>query len=454
MSRVVRASMTLSALALGAGFAGACNNLTSAASYADVTRCTGDACAKQCELHGGNWDMTTSDCTCSCFDQVDQAIGCPPGRTTAPFCGNGCCTVGSLCYTTAKGESFCGARCTTAAAHCGPVCCDGQTCLDADVGACGTDYGMVARSCAGGLVCPAPKLDGTIERADCCESIAVPGGTFSMGRSAGGTDACPAADLMDGSCDPDELPEHEVTVSPYALDRFEVTVGRFRSFVTSWDYKSLPTGAGGDRHFQSAGWQAAWNGNLPGTPALMEQMLDCSSTYQTWTHAAGANEQKPITCVTWFVAGAFCAWDGGRLPTEAEWEFAAANGPANDLYPWGQDALKPSRAVYDCSRDALRCAAAPLLPSAVGSDPSGANTWGHDDLAGNAFEWVLDFWAPYSAAPSTDYFVMAASGATGFRIYRGGSAFATSGYLRAASRTANVPLAGYYDVGFRCARRS
>ncbi|HQY59964.1 MAG TPA: SUMF1/EgtB/PvdO family nonheme iron enzyme [Polyangiaceae bacterium] len=82
-------------------------------------------------------------------------------------------------------------------------------------GACGPP------SCAAGLTC---------QGRDCCESLVVPGGTFPMGRSEAGTDACPPATF----CASDDQPEHAVTVSSFVLDTFEVTVGRFRAFVDAY----------------------------------------------------------------------------------------------------------------------------------------------------------------------------------------------------------------------------
>jgi formylglycine-generating enzyme required for sulfatase activity len=216
-------------------------------------------------------------------------------------------------------------------------------------------------------------------------------------------------------------------VSAFKLESFEVTVGRFRSFVTAGlgTSTTAPTvGAGAHPKIAGSGWQATWNSLLPlDTPAL-KQVL----TGGTWTDAAGANEHKPITNVPWMVAFAFCAADGARLPTQAEWDFAAAGGADQRVYPWSMPpsstAIGFAQAAYQCGFAlpaescpasvcsvggaspcvAVTCAAGGGSCSAppctgcdmgadvapVGSLAAGRGRYGHYDLAGNAAELVLD----------------------------------------------------------------
>src|SRR5262249_30558262 len=144
------------------------------------------------------------------------------------------------------------------------------------------------------------------------------------------------------------------TLRDFRLDRYEVTVGRFRRFIAAQGAfsNSPPTaGAGAQPWIANSGWDPSWAANLmPGGPALIS-VLTCDLAYQTWTDLPGPNESKPINCVTWYEAMAFCAWDGGFLPTEAEWNYAAAGGSEQRAYPWsipaGSVAIDPSDASYD-----------------------------------------------------------------------------------------------------------
>jgi formylglycine-generating enzyme len=424
----------LVAFLVSAACAAACAQITGASEYAQVSSCTGPACGAQCEMQGGIWNTLTGACTC--------------GDAGAPMCGEVCCSsTAPYCVTETTGGERCSA-CTKAKYECGDVCCEQQTCLNASIGACGVTYGTPGQSCAGGLSCPVPTRGGRGQPPSCCESIAVEGGTYTVGRSldAGAHNYCPSS--FRGSCFTDELPQHPVTVSSYGLDRFEVTVGRFRSFVDSWDYAGLPAGAGGNEHLAGAGWQRAWNASLPKSRGALEEDLACGAG-STWTHARGDGENRPINCVTWYEAFAFCVWDGRRLPTEAEWEIAAANGIEVDVFPWGTAEPTPALAVYDCATDAVPCTDPPGLPAAVGSHPGGANRLGHADLAGNVTEWVLDTYAPYITPTPPNY----ADVTDGFRAWRGGDFADIADYLRTTARNLSTPGSGGQasNAGFRCA---
>jgi sulfatase modifying factor 1 len=323
---------------------------------------------------------------------------------------------------------------------------------DADLPSCGDGTCNGSETCADCpsdcTVCPAPSCSTPLDCGgqSCCESIGVPGGVLMQGRAELGTDECPC----DMQCLPHEAPEHQVTVSAFALDKFEVTVGRFRAFVDA--YQGPPQeGAGAHPHIADSGWRAAWNDALPPSKDALLEALACDATFSTWSLDAD-HADRPINCVTWFEAMAFCIWDGGRLPTEAEWELVAAGGTENRLYPWGDTAASRTLASYDCTYSGdPACTRDDIAP--VQTLVAGAARWGHLHMAGNLYEWVLDAYSAsaYADAPPSPQ-DPAVLEETGWRVIRGGSFAHTTAHLRAASRASQKPLDRAASTGFRCAR--
>ena len=285
----------------------------------------------------------------------------------------------------------------------------------------------------------------------CCLALAVPGGPFPMGRStkSGDPDYYPAGD---GS----EVPEHTATVSPFSLDAFEVTVGRFRAFLAQYDGTPPQPGAGANPHISLSGWQSGWP--LAAPDIMRQGLADCggvveggATPHPTWTSTAMGQENAAINCVTWYEAFAFCAWDGGRLPTEAEWEFAAAGGDQNRLYPWGITDPTGNDADLVTSLDH-----GAMATTAVGSHPLGNGRWGHRDLAGGMWEPVLDWfdetWYQGAGKNCTDCAQLAGAGT---RVVKGGAWYYTEvrGLWRAAVRGVEKgPNERDELTGFRCAR--
>jgi len=269
----------------------------------------------------------------------------------------------------------------------------------------------------------------------------VPGGTFLRGRSTTGTDQCPAST----TCDANEQPEHASTVSSFALDTYEVTVGRFRKFVTAYTGTPPVAGAGAHPLITGTGWQSAWNTNLATSQSALITNLKCYAPYHTWKDTAdGTSENRAINCVSWYEAFAFCIWDGGRLPTEAEWEYASAGGSDNRLYPWGSTTPNNTLANIAGGIGSVNL---------VGQYSAGIGKYGQHDLAGNVWEWAFDAWdgtANYTSAASNNYAnTVSASG----RARRGGSWLTDfPARVRASFRSENAPSSRNDDFGFRCAR--
>lgn len=210
---------------------------------------------------------------------------------------------------------------------------------------------------------------------DCCSRRAVPQTVFSR---------------YDNNLYP-------ATISGYSMDRFEVTVGRFRQFVSAGrGVQTAPPSIGSGKNPKNTldqGWQNVWTALLlPTTSALRADLVARHSAASTWTDAAGANEDLPMTQVSWAEAQAFCIWDEGRLPTEAEWELASVGGAEQREFPFPhaadctlQDPGNPSNC---CNYMNTGCG--PSMLSVGSKSPAGDGRWGHADLGGNAAEWAFD----------------------------------------------------------------
>jgi formylglycine-generating enzyme len=165
-----------------------------------------------------------------------------------------------------------------------------------------------------------PAICGSGGSKPCCAITTVPGGSYNRSNDA----------------------RYPATVSSFRLDRFEV-VGRFRKFVAAYPGSKPKAGDGAHPLIAGSGWDAAWDANLPADKPTLVALSKCDSSFQTWTDAPGANENLPMNCMSWYEALSFCAWDGGRLPTEAEWNDAAAGGSEQRVCPWGPESLGRAR---------------------------------------------------------------------------------------------------------------
>jgi formylglycine-generating enzyme required for sulfatase activity len=262
------------------------------------------------------------------------------------------------------------------------------------------------------------------------------------------------------------------TVSGLRLDKYLVTVGRFRQFVNavypdggaalpdaglawtpaagSGKHAHLNGGLGLANNGPEGGYETGWDtgddSNVAPSDAQLLHDVSC-----TWTASPGTQENLPINMVNWYEAYAFCIWDGGFLPSEAEWGYAAAGGSQQREYPWG--ATDPGTAnqyaIYDCFYPSSECWAGTVNIAPVGTATLGVGRWGQLDMAGEVWEWILDGYKSPYAGPCADCAYLATTSLRGFR----GSAF------DAPENSLAAPVRGYdhatdfFDfIGFRCAR--
>jgi sulfatase modifying factor 1 len=189
---------------------------------------------------------------------------------------------------------------------------------------------------------------------------------------------------------------------------------------------------------------STWNGNLSD-----------GDTFDTWTSTAGSQENLPINGVDWYEAYAFCIWDGGFLPSEAEWEYVAAGGSQQLEYPWGSTdpGTANQYAIYGDDSGNCYYPTGTLAPGTgvasiapVGTATLGVGYWGQLDMAGEVFEWNLDWYATY-VDPCTNCAYLTAAAA---RVLRGDGVSGLEDIPR--YRDYYFPTFRNDSIGFRCAR--
>ena len=457
---------------------GTCTNVTKNQDHCGdcSTRCSlansAAVCTdSQCSI--GQCNSGWADCNDAGADGCERSVSsdvlncgacgnvCPSGEHSTATCIGGQCGLaceGNFADCDKAPENGCEMNLLSSPSNCGAC---GKSCNSAAGEIC------VQGSCAQRPSCQ--NLDTTGCRGEnCCNAILVAGGTFPMGRSISGSDAC----LPSWNCSlyNDELPEHQAKVRAYYLDKYEVTVGRYRAFLASYD-AWLQSGhpLGDEGRFQSqpgTGWQLAWSTDTHHVLASSSANATYPLTHgsqsdadQTWTDSPGQAEYYPVFGMNWFMAEAFCIWDGGRLPTEAEWEFAAAGGEENRLFPWGEGMPVASgagaNAVFGCW---LNCTTWQQDLAPVGSRPLGDGRYGHADLEGNVSEWVYDVLNWYSAVgdPCTDCVQFQIQDVNSDTIIRGVGFIASETgdeiVFRSAKRGDGSRLSEAKGLGFRCAR--
>lgn len=302
----------------------------------------------------------------------------------------------------------------------------------------------------------------------------IPGGTFMMG-----------GDNEQASAD--EYPEHSVQVDAFWMDETEVTNAQFQKFVDATGYITTAE--------KKPDWEELKKTVPPGTPKPPDNLLVAASLVfkqteravdlhdfnQWWSWVPGASWKKPqgpgnsikgkenypVVQVSWYDAMAYCKWAGKRLPTEAEWEFAARGGLVNNVYPWGNEHVNAGKTKtnswegefpYFNEMEDGYLTSAPARSFA-------ANGYGLYDMAGNVWEWCNDWYdagyykvlekgtsnnpkGPEKSVDPEDLY-------TPKRSLRGGSFLCNDSYCsgyRVARRMKSSPDTGLEHTGFRCVR--
>lgn len=225
---------------------------------------------------------------------------------------------------------------------------------------------------------------------------------------------------------PSEQPVHTVHLDAFYMDQHEVTNAQYKAFVLAnpeWQKRYI------DRKFHEGTYLEDWNGN----------------------NYPDGKEDHPVTWVSWHAAMAYATWAGKRLPTEAEWEFAARGGFATHSYPWG-NSIDVTRANYNGNVGDT---------TAVGTYPD--NNYGLYDMAGNVWEWCLDEYQSdfYGNSPRRNPI----AGATRIqdltgdfknvhtpRVLRGGSFVTEHQSVEVSTRAESPPRYADFDLGFRCVK--
>lgn len=277
-----------------------------------------------------------------------------------------------------------------------------------------------------GYSAPSPgKIDGVKGRwSDGVKGEAlIPGGTFRLG-----------SELDSGFVFDNELPSHEVTVSPFAISRTATNNAEFLAFVE----------AGGYWHQEfwcDEGWR--WRQSVAAEHPVYWRQIDGEWQRRVFDQWIRLEPSLPVIHVNWFEAEAYCRWAGRRLPTEAEWELAAS-GIGKRKFPWGEEAPTLERANLDWQSGGL-------LP--VDALPEGDSAFGIRQMIGNVWEWTATDFAAFDGFAPGPYKEYSAPWFGDHKVLRGGCWATRSRLIRNAYRNFYKPDRRDVWAGFRtCAQ--
>lgn len=277
---------------------------------------------------------------------------------------------------------------------------------------------------------PAGKVEGMAE---------IEGGLFWMGYDSRGS----SPTVKEGSVAPfsfdNEKPAHQVFLQDYALDRALVSNGEFLEFIRDGGYQNF-------RWWFSEGWEVVnreqWRAPLYWELHDEHWMISDFAGL----HPVESKGNEPVCHVSFFEASAFAKWAGKRLPTEAEWEKAAAFNPRTGerrSFPWGDD--RPNESKANLFENGL------WAPAPIGAFPAGQNTYGCQQMIGDVWEWTTSDYVPYPGFRSEfdeyndKWFVNQ-------KVLRGGSFATPQAHIRSTYRNFFHAHERWMTSGFRCAK--
>ncbi|NEA48938.1 formylglycine-generating enzyme family protein [Streptomyces sp. SID10815] len=275
--------------------------------------------------------------------------------------------------------------------------------------------------------------------------VALPGGAFLMG-----------GDDPDGIAADGEGPVREVTVRPFKISRATVSNAEFASFVKETGYVT---------EAERFGFSFVFDGFLTAEVRSVSEAVPGTPWWRavagaTWRAPSGpgsdfrARQQHPVTQVSWHDAAAYCAWSGTRLPTEAEWEYAARGGLERKRYPWGDELAPRGREMLTIWQGDFPRAAPGARNGTSPVRSHRPNGFGLHHTVGNVWEWCADWFSPdhHRTGPREAPTGPPAGPA---RVMRGGSHLCHVSYCnryRVAARSSNTPDSSTGNIGFRVAR--